>query len=147
MINKSGKKSLLSAAIEAYEIKEEGSHPFLVQDSWQMVKLNYSKENSVLKIGTFTRHKNTDKGVALLQGTAILLIMDKVGNLQMETLKKGVTYNIPKRTWFSFILEKESELILVEHSNAHLNDTEVHQLDKKQLSQARELFNSTKIKL
>ncbi|WP_228237848.1 hypothetical protein [Allomuricauda sp. M10] len=151
MTNKKAEGKLPNlGTIDTYCIQDKGIHPFLVRDSWQMVKLNYFEKYGFLNMGTLYRHDGTDKGLALMSGTVYVIAMEIVDDLphfEMEVLKKGVSYNIPKKTWYTFIMEEGSELILLEKPDTQMNDTVTVQLNEAQLNLLRELFNSKKVKL
>jgi len=135
--------------IETYHITSEGSNPFLVRDSWQMVKLNYSKEHSILAIEKLYKHEMTDKGIALMSGKVCLVVMEVIKDrrqFQMELLKKGVCYNVPKNSAYFLIMDEDAELIFVEQNNTHLNDTHFVELSRSDIFKINEMFNSLKTK-
>ena len=135
--------------IETYSIKEEGYHPFLISEGWQVAKLNYLDElhiNNIFKIET---HRQTDEVFVLLKGKALLILADLQENkpiFEITSMKPTVAYNIPKNRWHNIAMEKGSEVLIIEKSNTHLNDVEYIYLNNNQISDLKLKVNDILIK-
>ncbi len=119
--------------IEAFEIKDQGYHPFLIRNGWQVAQLNYTPDQHVDAIKGLDVHHETDEVFILLKGYAILIaatIESHDVQFEMELLKPNITYNIPKGTWHNIAMVEGCELIIVEKSNTHISDFEHHDLNE-----------------
>ena len=120
--------------IESYKIKENGYHPFLIREGWQVAQLNYMPEQHIDNIKKLDVHHLTDEVFILLKGKAVLISAqidrEKV-RFEVELMKPNITYNIPVDTWHNIAMEKGCEVLLVEKSNTHLGDFEFYPLNKE----------------
>ncbi len=120
--------------IESYKIKENGYHPFLIREGWQVAQLNYMQEQHIDNIKKLDVHHLTDEVFILLNGKAALISAqidgDKV-KFEVELMKPNITYNIPVDTWHNIAMEEGCEVLIVEKSNTHLGDFEFYPLDKE----------------
>lgn len=126
--------------IESYAIEESGFHPFLIRDSWQVAKLNYTEEWHIDAINCLKILRESDRAFVLLKGSAVLVALeDNEGKsaFKVELMKRGASYNIPKNTWYAIALEKESEVLIVGKPNTHLDNVEYVQLNAEQLLEMR----------
>ena len=125
--------------IEKYQIPETGTHPFLIKDSWQVSKLNYqAKEYQVGKLEYFNKHEHTNRALALLKGKTVLVFTRDFDQYNVVAMKRGLAYNIPKKTHYAFVLEEDSELFSVEPPNTDQIDTERNHLIKEHLQAIQE---------
>ncbi|RDY61129.1 hypothetical protein [Flagellimonas nanhaiensis] len=125
--------------IEKYQIPETGAHPFLIKDSWQVSKLNYqAKEYQVGKLEYFNKHEHTNRALALLKGKTVLVFTRDFGQYNVVAMKRGLAYNIPKKTHYALVLEEDSELFSVEPPNTDQIDTERNHLTEEHLQTIRE---------
>ena len=134
--------------IEQYQISENGYHPFLIRDGWQVAQLNYTPEQEIGNIEKLDIHHFTDEVFILLKGNAVLIGAEINGNdvnFKVELMLPHITYNIPVDTWHNIAMSKDCEIIIVEKSNTHKGDFEFFQLseEKKQEMEAlvRGAFN------
>lgn len=134
--------------IEQYQISENGYHPFLIRDGWQVAQLNYTPEQEIGNIEKLDIHHLTDEVFILLKGNAVLIGAEINGNdvnFKVELMLPHITYNIPVDTWHNIAMSKDCEIIIVEKSNTHKGDFEFFQLseEKKQEMEAlvRGAFN------
>ena len=124
--------------IETYKIEEEGYHPFLISDGWQVAKLNYMKEQHINNIDKIEVHFQTDEVFLLIKGKAVLILAEIVEDkpiFELELMKRNVIYNVPKNTWHTIAMEKGSEVLIVEKSNTHLGDFEYKDLSKDKMAE------------
>ena len=133
--------------IEKYEIKEEGYHPFLIRDGWQVAQLNADSNQKVENIEKLDVHHHTDEVFILLKGDVVLITGTLNPNnqplLELELMKPGITYNIPKNTWHNIAMEEGSEVLIMEKSNTHLSDFEFHELTDEEQKQLVEKVRET----
>ena len=120
--------------IEQYQINENGYHPFLIRDGWQVAQLNYMPEQEIGNIQKLDIHHLTDEVFILLKGKAVLISAEIKGNevkFEVELMKPNITYNIPVDTWHNIAMSTDCEIILVEKSDTHLGDFEFFQLSEE----------------
>ena len=120
--------------IEQYQIKENGYHPFLIRDGWQVAQLNYMPEQEIGNIQKLDIHHLTDEVFILLKGKAVLISAEIKGNevkFEVELMKPNITYNIPVDTWHNIAMSTDCEIILVEKSDTHFGDFEFFQLSEE----------------
>lgn len=122
--------------IEKISNDKTGVHPVLVKDSWQVVKVNYSKENEVGNIRSLYVNKESGLAVSLLTGRAIL-IMEGVGghlaSIQTTPMVRGTSYFIPENLGYNIVMEKGTELFSVESPHGSAMKVLKRPLDKKEL--------------
>ena len=127
--------------IEKYEIREEGYHPFLIREGWQVAQLNYDENQKIEHITKLDIHNHTDEVFILLKGTVVLITATLDQNqpkFEMELMKSGITYNIPQKTWHNIAMEEGSEVIIIEKSNTHVYDFEFFELTAEKQQELRE---------
>ncbi|MDO5977893.1 hypothetical protein [Flavivirga spongiicola] len=138
-MNKSDKESLIEL-IESYQIIEDGFHPFLIRDGWQVAQLNYVEEQNIENISKIDVHYQTDEVFVLLNGKAVLIVAtfkDDIPFFEVELMKQNTIYNIPKNRWHNIAMEEESKVLIVEKSNTHLSDFDYFNLDSEKRSELK----------
>jgi mannose-6-phosphate isomerase-like protein (cupin superfamily) len=118
-----------------YRYGEQGYHPFLIRDGWQVAQLNYQPEQDFLDIEKMDMHLLTDEVFILLKGIAILIAAGEENNdLKFECVKMqpGIAYNIPVNQWHNIAMDKDTELFIVEKSNTHVGDYKFRKLNNNQ---------------
>ena len=128
--------------LEKHYIKEEGYHPFLIREGWQVAQLNYIKEQHIDNIYRIDAHHETDEVFVLLKGKAVLIlasINEDNPIFEVELMKPFITYNIPKNAWHNIAMEKGSEVLIVEKSNTHLNDFSYFNLCQDKIQQLKKM--------
>ena len=130
--------------IESYHLIEEGYHPVLVRDSWQVAKLNYSVEYHIDHFKKLVIHQKSDKALSLLEGSAMLIVGFDIDRSEVEIvqMKRGTSYNIPKNTAYAIVLEEGSQLFIVEQPNTYLDDVLECDLSQVQIKEIRQKINS-----
>ena len=126
--------------IETYKIEEEGYHPFLIREGWQVAQLNYLDELHIKNIKKIEVHFQTDEVFLLLKGKAVLILAEILEDepiFELELMKSNVIYNVPKNTWHNIAMEKGSQVLIVEKSNTHLGDFEHKYLSANKLDELR----------
>ena len=121
--------------IETYATTEEGYHPFLIREGWQVAQLNYIESQHINNIDKIEVHHKTDEVFVLLKGKAVLITVtrtDGVLRFSTEVMKPHITYSIPKNVWHNIAMEKGSQVLIVEQSNTHLNDVDYIKLNTVQ---------------
>ncbi|MBT8300179.1 MAG: hypothetical protein KJO63_02495 [Maribacter sp.] len=120
--------------IEQYQISDNGYHPFLIRDGWQVAQLNYMPEQEIGNIEKLDIHHLTDEVFILLNGKAVLIGATINGDdvkFEVEVMKPNITYNVPVNTWHNIAMGMGSEVIIVEKSNTHEGDFEFFQLSEE----------------
>ena len=120
--------------IEKYQITDNGYHPFLIRDGWQVAQLNYMPEQEIDNIEKLDIHHLTDEVFILLKGKAVLIGATINGDdvqFEVEYMKPNITYNIPVDTWHNIAMGKNCEIIIVEKSNTHEGDFEFFRLSEE----------------
>lgn len=131
--------------IERYWDSEQGYHPFLIREGWQVAQLNYLPGYGMDEIRMVEAHKQTDEVFILFQGTAVLIAAtEQEGDLHFEAvnMEKGVTYNIPAGMWHNIAMDKEAQMIIVERSNTHKTDCSYKDLTEEQHQTVTRLIQS-----
>lgn len=126
--------------IETYQIKENGYHPFLIREGWQVAQLNYMPEQHIDNITRLDVHHLTDEAFILLKGSAVLIaatIINGEVDFEMELMRANVTYNIPEGAWHNIAMTEGCETIIVEKSNTHVSDFEHFELNEAQINELR----------
>ncbi|WP_034044684.1 ureidoglycolate lyase [Wocania ichthyoenteri] len=126
--------------IETYSIIEEGYHPFLIREDWQVAQLNYIEDQHIKNINKIEVHRNTDEVFVLLKGKSFLITVDLINGeptFKADVMKPHVTYNIPQNVWHNIVMDKGSEVLIIEKTNTHLNDVEYLHLTEKQKTNLR----------
>ena len=120
--------------IEQYQISDNGYHPFLIRDGWQVAQLNYMPEQEIGNIVKLDIHHLTDEVFILLNGKAVLIGAEINGNdvnFEVELMKPNITYNIPVGTWHNIAMSTDCEIIIVEKSDTHVADFEFFPLSEE----------------
>ena len=123
-----------TSLIENFKVNEDGFHPFMISDGWQVAQLNYMEEQHINNIKKVDVHYQTDEVFVLLEGKAVLIAVVFDGDnpiFEMELMKRNITYNIPKNRWHNIAMEEGSKVLIVEKSNTHLGDYEFKYLSEK----------------
>ena len=131
--------------IESYVIEENGFHPFLIRDSWQVGKLNYKDAYHINNLDSLRMHRKTDRAFALLHGSAVLIAFDnddKKPCFKAVLMQRGTSYNIPKNIRYTIAMEEESEVFVVEKPNTQIDDVEYYYLNEEQLKKIRLKVNN-----
>ena len=131
--------------IEQYQISDNGYHPFLIRDGWQVAQLNYMPEQEIGNIKKLDIHHLTDEVFILLKGEAVLIgakIKENNVDFEVELLKPNITYNIPVNTWHNIAMSKDCEIIIVEKANTHEGDFEFFQLSQEKKKEMETLVRN-----
>lgn len=124
--------------IEQYKYEGEGYYPFLIRDNWQVAQLNYVPAQGAANIQLIEKHAQTDEVFILIAGRALLITSGKEGDtftFQMNLMENGIVYNIPQGVWHNIVLEEDTQIIIAENANTHLNDCEYYYLNDNQKQQ------------
>jgi len=128
--------------IESFKIKENGYHPFLIRDGWQVAQLNFMEEQHINNINKIDVHQQTDEVFVLLKGKVVLILAELEDDkpiFEVLLMEPTVTYNVPKNRWHNIAMEEGSEVLIVENSNTHLNDVTYKDLNQIKINELRQL--------
>jgi len=120
--------------IEKYQITDNGYHPFLIRDGWQVAQLNYMPEQEIVNIDKLDIHHLTDEVFILLKGKAVLIGATIHGDdvkFEVALMQPHITYNIPVDTWHNIAMSKDCEIIIIEKSKTHEGDFEFFPLSEE----------------
>ena len=120
---------------EKYIIKDEGYHPFLIREGWQVAQLNYSEEQHIDNIKKIDIHFETDEVFVLFSGEAVLITAEVENDTPLfstDLMATGTIYNVPKNVWHNIAMKEGSEVLIIEKSNTHLGDYEFYHLNEEQ---------------
>lgn len=132
--------------IEKYQVSDNGYHPFLIRDGWQVAQLNYMPEQEIDNIQKLDIHHLTDEVFILLKGEAVLIGAEIQGSkveFEVKHMQPFITYNIPVNTWHNIAMKKGCEIIIVEKSNTHVSDFEFFPLSEDEKTEMRTLVNNS----
>jgi len=118
-------------AIEKYEIKKEGYHPFLIREGWQVAQLNADDNQKIENIKRLDVHNHTDEVFILKKGKAVLItatIENNEPQFILDLMNPELTYNVPVKTWHNIAMLEGSEVIIIEKDCTHLSDFEFFDL-------------------
>ena len=131
--------------IESYKILENGYHPFLIRDGWQVAQLNYMPEQDMDSIKRLDIHHLTDEVFILLKGNAVLIsatIDTGTVTFELTLMEPGITYNVPQGTWHNIAMTEGCRTIIVEKSNTHISDFEHFELSEVYIEELRNKVGS-----
>ena len=83
------------------------------------------------------KHLETDEVFILLTGHCVLLIKDGQGEIQLCPLEKYKVYCVPKGVWHNTVVSRDVKMILVEGRDTTMENTELQDLQPRQLSDLR----------
>ncbi|GAF05461.1 hypothetical protein [Saccharicrinis fermentans] len=109
--------------IESYQHKGDGYNPFLIRPGWQVAQLNHAAEEELEAISCLDVHYKTDEVFILIEGEAVLIAASVSNNCieyDLQVMKQGITYNIPRNVWHKIAMQKGSKVIIVENDYTHL---------------------------
>jgi hypothetical protein len=122
-------------SIQKFKAGEEGYHPFLIREGWQVAQLNYTPDQDVHNIDRVEVHRHTDEVFVLLKGQAVLIGAGFDGGppeYQFHLMEQGVTYNIAMNAWHNIAMLPGSEVLIVESADTHIRDVEYRTLTDNQ---------------
>ncbi|HJH70992.1 MAG TPA: hypothetical protein OIM39_07910 [Bacteroidaceae bacterium] len=122
--------------IKVYEHTGKGYNPYLIDNDWQVAQLNFEKGQGFYDLKKIDQHLKTDEAFILKQGVAVLIAADVQNNevsFEVENMKPGILYNIPKGVWHNIGLSEDAEVFIIENSNTHLGDFVYHYLTEDQI--------------
>lgn len=130
--------------IEQYQINEDGYHPFLIREGWQVAQLNFMPEQLISNITKLDVHHLTDEVFILLEGNAVLIGAD-LGDggpyFEVQLMQPNITYNIPKGRWHNIAMQEGCKIIIVEKSDTHIADFEYYPLAEDTQKELRKMVN------
>ena len=109
--------------------------PFLIREKWQVAQLNYVQGQGPDDIRSIEAHNQTDEVFVLTAGRALLITADRQGDnvaFEMHPMEQRVVYNVPQGVWHNIVLDGDTEILIVENADTHLNDCEYYYLNDAQ---------------
>lgn len=122
--------------MERIKIKGEGFTVLKDYSDWRIAVITYEYEkNSLEGFQNFGRHNETDEAFILLKGSAKMLLggnQNKIGELTIEKLKPEEVFVVNKGEWHAILVEKETEVLVVENRNTDRSNTDNKDVTEKQ---------------
>jgi mannose-6-phosphate isomerase-like protein (cupin superfamily) len=122
--------------LEIYEWNENGYKPLVFYNGWQVALLNWEPAYELANAGEIERHVNTDEVFVLWKGHG-LLFSSSADGFQVEDMRPGVIYNVPKGVWHGLLATRDAAWIIVEDRDTHLKDTEIRQMSTGEWKQLK----------
>ena len=127
--------------IEKYNNKLPGYHPMVIREGWQVAQLNYMEEQDIVNIKKMDVHRRTDEVFWLQKGRVALITAELEGDqplFHVELMQPGIIYNIPKNVWHNIAMTPDSEVVIVERSDTHVDDFEFFDLNDQECLKMKE---------
>lgn len=110
----------MAQLIENLSKQEQGVHPILVDNTWQVVKINYCQQRNVNNLSTIYKVEKDGLALTLLKGNCVLVTEDPIENeLKTRVLEVGTSYYLPEKLRYNLIMKKRSELFAVLTAGEH----------------------------
>lgn len=130
--------------IDTYIHESQGYNPFLINDRWQVAQLNHAPEEELNAIERLDIHFHTEEVFLLIEGIAVLIAANLTkGKIKydLQIMKPGITYNIPKNMWHNIAMYQGSKVLIVEDAYTHKGDYEFHYLSEEEKQDLRSQVN------
>lgn len=114
-----------SRFVAEYEHVGGGYQPCFIGPKWQVAQLNYVPDLAPEVINKLIIHHNSDKSLFLLDGQAVLIAADIQHDsiyFEVNKLKSGVLYNVPRARWHNIALSKDAKVLITQDAYTHIGD-------------------------
>ncbi len=128
--------------ITDFEFTGEGMQRVYENEKWTVGIKNWKPANDITGIDCLERHNKTDELFVLTEGSCTLIYANETENglefssVQMEP---GKVFNIPATLWHNTITQKDTKMILIEDSNTSMENSDIFNLNEKQIAAIRSL--------
>lgn len=128
--------------ITDFEFTGEGMQRVYENEKWTVGIKNWKPANDITAIDCLERHNKTDELFVLTEGACTLIYANETENglefssVQMEP---GKVFNIPATLWHNTITQKDTKMILIEDSNTSMENSDIFNLNEKQIAAIRSL--------
>ncbi|WP_026891029.1 cupin domain-containing protein [Lacrimispora aerotolerans] len=129
-------------SITDFEFTGEGMQRVYENEKWTVGIKNWKPANDITGIDCLERHNKTDELFVLTEGACTLIYANETDNglefssVQMEP---GKVFNIPATLWHNTITQKDTKMILIEDSNTSMENSDIFNLNEKQIAAIRSL--------
>lgn len=129
-------------SITDFEFTGEGMQRVYENEKWTVGIKNWKPANDITGINCLERHNKTDELFVLTEGACTLIYANETENglefssVQMEP---GKVFNIPATLWHNTITQKDTKMILIEDSNTSMENSDIFNLNEKQIAAIRSL--------
>jgi mannose-6-phosphate isomerase-like protein (cupin superfamily) len=129
-------------SITDFEFTGEGMQRVYENEKWTVGIKNWKPANDITGIDCLERHNKTDELFVLTEGACTLIYANETENglefssVQMEP---GKVFNIPATLWHNTITQKDTKMILIEDSNTSMENSDIFNLNEKQIAAIRSL--------
>lgn len=104
---------------------------------WTVGIKNWKPANDIEQIGNLERHNCTDELFVLLNGSCSLVYATEEGDgldIKIVEMRPYAVYQIPPTLWHNTIMTKETKLILIENSDTSMENSDLRDLTKEEVS-------------
>lgn len=128
--------------IEVYSHTGGGYAVMMDFDAWRIGYLRHASQYLAPHIESFQRHESCDEAFVLLRGRCCLLTggggenMGAITGTEMEPYR---VYNIPKGVWHSHLVDKGTDVLVVENSDVTLENSPLFTLSQAQRGQIEKI--------
>lgn len=128
--------------ITDFEFTGEGMQRVYENEKWMVGIKNWKPANDITGINCLERHNKTDELFVLTEGACTLIYANETenglefGSVQMEP---GKVFHIPATLWHNTITQKDTKMILIEDSNTSMENSDIFNLNEKQIAAIRSL--------
>lgn len=129
-------------SITDFEFTGEGMQRVYENEKWTVGIKNWKPANDITGIDCLERHNKTDELFVLTEGACTLIYANETENglefssVQMEP---GKVFTIPATLWHNTITQKDTKMILIEDSNTSMENSDIFNLNEKQIAAIRSL--------
>ncbi len=119
--------------VEFYRYDEPGYQKLFNYNSWRLAILNYIDELDSKNIEYVEAHFLTDEAFILLEGRAIIYVLDE-GKIKHFMLNKNEVCNIKVGVYHTHVLSKDCKLLIIEEESTNYENSKRIYLNEEQKS-------------
>lgn len=117
---------------EIFEYSGIGYQKLFHFNQWRVAILNHISELNPEEITFFQAHLETDEAFVLLEGNAIIYLLNDTNQIDSIKLEKHKIYNIKKGVYHNHVLSIDAKLLIIEEENTSDDNSPKLILTKKQ---------------
>ena len=116
--------------------EKEGFDIAFKNGNFKCAFIKHSSAYSFGKVFQLKRHNETDEIFVLLNGRAVMLIMDN-GEFFERELEKNTAYNVAKGTWHHLAVTEDAQVFVTENADTDSSNTDIIELGEEYLLQMK----------
>ncbi|MDD3903961.1 MAG: hypothetical protein PHO09_09825 [Sphaerochaeta sp.] len=128
--------------IENFAFTGEGMTRVYENGKWMVGIKNWKPSNDITGIDCLERHNKSDELFVLLEGSCSLIYANETIeglSIHAVSMEKNQVYNIPQSLWHNTVTQKTTKLILIEDSSTSGENSDILNLNDKQIDEIRSL--------